>query len=176
MARDGTARGNMYGNAKGAGRKPAGANVMPGFPIPKTADVPEDLMEALPGFMKASQKMGGDLLAPQVYADTRDFLDARGCLGAVSETMLQQYAMAVARWIQLETLVSDAGFIVTNTGSGGGKKLVQSPLLVALQNQLKIINLTWYPIFTTIRETAASRFGGVDEDQESLELLSSPFG
>jgi len=176
LAKDGTARGNRAGNMTQAGRKPAGAKAMPGFPAPKTTDVPEDLLESLPGFMSAAQKMGGALLAPQVYCDTVAWLDDRGCRGAVSEIMLQQYAQACARWIQLETMLSENGFLVTNTGSGGGKKVVQSPFLVALQNQLKIVNMTWYPIYQAVRETAAARYGGLDEDEESLDLLSNPYG
>jgi len=160
-----------------AGRRPAGGiGAMPGFPAPNTEDVPVDLLEGLPDFMTAKQKMGGDLLAPQIYADTVRWLDERGCRGAVSDIMLWQYAMAVARWIQLETLVSDNGFLVTNTGSGGGKKVTQSPFFNGQQNQLKIINMTWYPIWQAAQASAAARYGGLDEDEESLDLLSNPYG
>ena len=167
MAKDGTARGNTTN----AGRRPAGGmGPMPGLPLPLIGETaPDDL----PAYMSAPQKMGGELQAPAVYAATTRWLEERGCLGMVSEQMLQMYAMAAARYIQLESMLSDTGFLGKHPTT---QKVIISPLVQACQNQMKQVNQCWYPIWQIVQSTAAARYGGLDEDQESLELLSSPFG
>jgi hypothetical protein len=143
---------------------------IPGLSTPLIGEVAP---EGLPAYMSAPQKMGGELQAPAVYAAAVRWLEERGCLGMVSEQMIQMFAMAAARYIQLESMLSDTGFLGKHPTT---QKVIISPLVQACQNQMKIVNQCWYPIWQSAQTSAAARYGGADEDDDELALLSRPLG
>lgn len=174
MAKDGTARG---GARQGAGRKAkplvdkinAGksATVM-SLPEPASfigVDVPP-----VKEYLKAHQKIGGDLQAEEVYAETYEWLRARGCDKLVNTQLVESYAMSVSRWIQCENAISEFGFLAKHPTTGAA---CASPYVAMSQQYMKQINQVWYQIFQVVKENCSSEFDGSPNDDLMEKLLRS---
>ena len=174
MAKDGTARG---GQRAGSGRKSkplvdkinAGqsAKVME-LPAPATfvgADVPP-----VKDYLKAKQKVGGDLQAEEVYQETYAWLKERGCEKLVNSQLVESYAMSVSRWIQCEEAISEFGFLAKHPTTGAA---CASPYVAMSQQYMKQINQVWYQIFQVVKENCASEFEGSPNDDLMEKLLRS---
>jgi hypothetical protein len=62
-------------------------------------------------YLKDKQKQGIEFQAEDVYRETWLWLKERGCEKLISKQTLEQYAVAVSRWIQCERAVSEYGFL-----------------------------------------------------------------
>jgi hypothetical protein len=169
MAKDGTARGNRKGNMTHAGDGRSKVPLPPAYPNAEGKVPPPD---DLPDFMTAKQRMGGDLDAANIYADTLAWLEERGCAGAVTQEMLIAYAMEYARWIQIQRIINETGFMAKHPTTDNP---ILSPFLKAAQEHMKAVNLTWYPIFQAVQAANAARYGAVDEGDD-VDLLTNPHG
>ena len=72
------------------------------------ADLEGQQMPPPKAFLAAKQKNGKDLLAVQVYEETWRWLAERECARLVPAQILEQYAMAISRWIQCEECITEA--------------------------------------------------------------------
>ena len=108
MAKDGTRRG---GARVGAGRKKKALaekinegkkteTIEFSTPVLKGEDMPP-----IKDYMIATQKNGEKFIAKDVYEDTWTWLKERQCESVVNPQLVQQYAMAVGRWVQCENAV-----------------------------------------------------------------------
>lgn len=174
MAKDGTARG---GPRPGTGpkRKPLvekleagnleGATVFP---------IPDDLegwdMPPVKEYMKAKQKNGKDLVAPQIYKETWDWLKARNCEKIVNPQLLEEYSMAVSRWIQCEDAISEFGFLAKHPTTG---MATTSPYVNMAQNFQKQMNNAWYQIYQIVRENCSVSYSGPNPQDNVMEMLLS---
>ena len=75
------------------------------------ADLEGQQMPPPKAFLAARQKNGKDLLAVQVYEETWRWLADRECARLVPAQILEQYAMAISRWIQCEECITEYGFL-----------------------------------------------------------------
>jgi len=174
MAKDGTLRG---GARQGAGRKPkpladkikAGdkAKVME-LPTPATfvgVDVPP-----VREYLKKKQKVGGNLLAEEIYAETYAWLKERGCDQLVNSQLVESYAMSVSRWIQCEDAISEFGFLAKHPTTGAA---CASPYVAMSQTYMKQVNQVWYQIFQVVKQNCMSDFDGSPQDDLMEKLLRS---
>ena len=107
MAKDGTCRGGARVGA-GAKKKPLADKISAGNPggrkltVMEFTDAPALVGYEMPEpnkMLSAEQKDGTTLAAAEIYKNTWEWLNARGCAALVSPQLLERYAMSVARWI-----------------------------------------------------------------------------
>ena len=172
MAKDGTNRG---GARIGAGRKPKALsqkiNEGKSALVVELPDAPE--LEGAPmppvkHFMTTDQKNGQDFDAEEVYKETWEWLKGRRCEDLISPQLLQQYAMAVARWIQCEMAISEYGFLAKHPTTGAA---IASPYVAMSREYMKQINQIWYQIFQLVKENCSSEFQGASPQDDLMERL-----
>ena len=173
MARDGTLRGGTPGNHGGRPAKSlvdkynAGdpANVME---LPDPDDLIGRDMPRVKDFMKEDQKSGKPLMAEEVFNETWTWLCDRGCEQLVSTQMVEQYAMAVARWIQCEQDISEYGFLAKHPTTGNA---IASPYVAMSRDYAKQMNAAWYSIFEVVRANSLTAFEGPTPQDDVMEIL-----
>lgn len=171
-AKDGTNRG---GARAGAGRKkkPLTDKIQEGRKA-TVLDIPELEAAEMPEikeYLKAEQRMG-ELHAAEVYEEVWKWLCDRGCIQVVAPQLIEQYAMSVARWIQLEKITSDYGFISKHPTTGAA---IASPFVAMSQAYLKQANQLWFQIFQIVQENCSTPFQGNPHDDVMERLLNDSF-
>ena len=171
MAKDGTNRG---GTRVGAGRKPkalaeklqegkdATALLMPEddpFDGPDIAEIKKFLSE---------DQRTGDLYGEEIFDQMVEWLRKRGCAHLVSPHLLEQYSMAMARWIQLENISSEFGFISKHPTTGAP---ITSPIVSMAQAYLKQANILFQQIFAIVAENCREPVTGNPQDDMMSKLL-----
>ena len=156
MAKDGTNRG---GRRAGAGRrkKPLADKLQEGrtASVLTMPDLPDEIpMPPVRAFMTEEQRMG-ELHADEIYTETWDWLKARNCAHLINPILLQEYAMATARWIQIEGVTSQYGFISKHPTTGMPS---QSPFVAEAQSYLKLSNTLWLQIDQIVKENCAESY------------------
>lgn len=175
MAKDGTARG---GARPGAGRKARSRDVktlegrLPPQPPDDDIDAPGVLegedMPPVEEYMKASQRNGLELRAEEVYRQTFRWLDEMGCRAYVAPQLVKQYAMAVARWIQVENAISEYGFLAKHPTTGNA---IASPYVTMEDRYLKQANQCWYMIAAVVKEHSGDAAGTQRFQSDLMESL-----
>ena len=173
MARDGTNRGGTPGNH--GGRPPTSLvdKVNAGKPaLVLDLPLPDDLtgrdMPPVKEYMKEEQKSGKPLCAEEVFQETWIWLQERGCESLVSTQMVEQYAMAVARWIQCEQAISEFGFLAKHPTTGAA---IASPYVAMSRDYAKQMNAAWYSIFEVVRANSMTAFEGPTPQDDVMEKL-----
>ena len=82
------------------------------------ADLEGQTMPPPKAFLAAKQKNGKDLLAVEVYEETWKWLVERNCAQLIPAQILEQYAMAISRWIQCEECITEYGFLAKHPTTG----------------------------------------------------------
>lgn len=173
MARDGTNRGGTPGNHGGRPPKSlvdkvnSGASVMV-MDLPMPDDLIGREMPPVREYMKDEQKNGRELLAEDVFVETWKWLQDRGCDTLVSKQMVEQYAMAVARWIQCEQAISEFGFLAKHPTTGVA---IASPYVSMSRDYAKQMNAAWYSIFEVVRANSMTAFEGPNPHDDMMEML-----
>lgn len=113
MAKDGTSRGGARPGA-GRPRKSVADKIRDGEKasvLTKPANLKGYKMPPIKDFLTEKQRDGTELKAKEVYEETYKWLVDMNCENFVSQQLLEQYSMTVARYIQCEQAVSKLGFI-----------------------------------------------------------------
>ena len=173
MAKDGTQRG---GARVGAGRKKKALvdKINEGRKTEVLEFSPTDLegedMPPVKDYMTAKQKNGEEFIASDVYKDIWTWLKERKCESVVNPQLVQQYAMAVARWVQCENAVSEFGFLAKHPTTGAA---IASPYVAMSREYLKQVNQCWFQIFQLVKENSTSDFSGTTPQDDLMERLLS---
>ena len=93
-------------------------------------------MPPVKDFLDAVQRDGGKLCADYVFSQTMSWIKSRNCENSVSEQIVEQYAMSVARWVHLEQKISEYGYIAKHPTTGAP---MQSPYVTMSQAYMKQI-------------------------------------
>ena len=136
-----------------------------------TSDVPNLEGSEMPepkSYMKQKQKNGKDTHALEVFKSTWLWLQERKCLSLVPESVIEQYAMSVARWIQCEEALSEFGFLAKHPTTGNP---IQSPFVSMLQTFMKQANLVWNQIYQVVVENSAVDVSGSTPQDDAMERL-----
>ena len=173
MAKDGTMRGGARIGA-GKKKKPLADKILDGSA--EKAKVVDFGAVELSGadmpppreYLSAKQASGKDLIAADVYRATWKWLDERGCSALVPAQIIEQYAMAIARWIQCEESISKFGFLAKHPTTGNA---IQSPYVAMSQSFSKHANNLWYQIFQVVKENCSTPFGGATPHDDMMEKL-----
>ena len=169
MAKDGTVRG---GPRIGNGRKPKNTELLDfgfaGIPdLPEPADLEGVDMPPVDEFMKELQRDGTKLEAERIFKQTYTWLKKHGCETLVPQQLVNQYAMAVARWIQAEQYVSRLGSIAKHPTVGTP---ITSPYVTMSLNYTKQISSTWYQIYSIVKDNG-NNVGEMNESDMLMEQL-----
>ena len=178
MARDGTLRRGTPGNHGGRPAKSLVDKVNAGkeaqvIDLPEPDDLSGRDMPPVKEYMKEDQKSGKPLMAEEVFNETWTWLADRGCEQLVSVQMVEQYAMAVARWIQCEQAISEYGFLAKHPTTGNA---IASPYVGMSRDYAKQMNAAWYSIFEVVRTNSLTAFEGPTPQDDVMERLLSECG
>jgi len=171
MAKDGTNRG---GKRTGAGRKPKplAEKIQEGkkakaMSMPEPAELEGAEMPDIKEFLSEEQRMG-ELYGKEIYEQMWEWLAQRNCAHLVSPHLLEQYSMAMARWIQAEKLLSQTGLLGKHPTTGG---VVSSPFVTIAQGYLKEANLLFQQIFSIVSASCMTPVTGNPQDEMMERLL-----
>ena len=184
MARDGTLRG---GARPGSGQKRKGLNEkisdvnrvsskkIKVLDFGGTADLYGEDMPPQSEYLSAKQQNGQEFAAADIYNKTVVWLQRRSCAVFVSPALIEQYAMAAARWLQCEECIAKFGFLAKHPTTGNA---IQSPYVAMAQSFSKQANAYWCQIFQVVRENCSTDFGGMSNPHDDVmeRLLRSRGG
>ena len=171
MAKDGTNRG---GARVGAGRKkkPLAEKIQDGqkaialaMPINDNLDGAE--IKGIKEFLSEEQRTG-DLYGREIWDQMVSWLRERNCAHLISPHLLEQYTMAMARWIQLERINSEMGFLSKHPTTGAA---ITSPFVTMAQGYLKQANILFQQIFSIVSENCREPVTGNPQDDIMEKLL-----
>lgn len=183
MANDGTLRG---GARIGAGRKPKAIaekleNGNPGkrelkvleFNPPISMLKGEDMPKPK-DYLSAQQKDGKPFLAAEIYNETYQWLQERGCIEYVSPLLLERFAISFARMRQAEEAISEFGLLAKHPTTN---QPIQSPFCSLAQNYMNQTNRIWLEIWQIVREQCTTAYTGDGKGQPDFmeQLLTRRF-
>lgn len=116
--------------------------------IMQTNDLQAVAMPPVKEYLTAVQRDGTELCAKDVYKRTIEWLKSVHCENVVSEQVIEEYSMAVARWVHLEQMISKYGYIAKHPTTGAP---IPSPYVAMAQGYLKQISAIRAEINQTIK-------------------------
>ena len=176
MAKDGTMRGGARAGA-GKKKKPLAEKILNGsaagtpvinYDIGSIGDLLGADMPPPKEYLSAKQQNGRDLIAADVYKSTWEWLNERGCAKLVPAQLIEQYAMAISRWLQCEECISKFGFLAKHPTTGNA---IQSPYVAMSQSFGKQANHLWFQIYQIVKENCSSPHGGGTPHDDMMERL-----
>jgi hypothetical protein len=119
-------------------------------------------------YLSENQRDGTATFADEIYAETWTWLTKFHCEHLVSQTLVEQFAMAASRWIQVERAISKYGFLGKHPTTG---EPTQSPFVAMSVNFSKLANSLWVQIYAIVRENASADFTGPNPQDDVMERL-----
>ena len=172
MSKDGTMRG---GPRPGSGpkRKALADKIVNGSagsaPVLKVdTELSGCEMPPVKDYMKAAQKGGESLCAEEIYVETWNWLKRCGCAHLVNPQLIEQYAMSVARWINVELFISDTGYLARHPTTGNA---IASPFVSMSRDYMKQVNQCWYQIYQIVKENCSTEYGEATPQDDLMERL-----
>ena len=171
MAKDGTMRGS--GMRVGAGRKPKSLQekILDGevAEFKTELNFNEEYEPAPPKeYLTAEQKGGGKLCSELIYKETYRWLKAVGCEKIVTKQLVENYALAVARQIQCEEILSKFGLLAKHPTTG---EPTTSPFVKMSNDYSKQATQMWCQIYAIVKENSAKGQIGLTAQSETMDRL-----
>lgn len=135
-----------------------------------TADLQGEVMLPPGEYLASKQKNGKEFRAVETYEKTWAWLSERGCAHLIPAQILEQYAMAISRWIQCEEAISEYGFLAKHPTTGNA---IPSPYVAMSQSFSKQANNLWFQIFQTVKENCSTEYKGASPHDDMMEKLLS---
>jgi hypothetical protein len=170
MAKDGTMRGGARPGS-GKKKKPLVEKILDGNAATVVEFGAPDLLGAdmpPPREYLSAKQQTGSLIAADIYKTTWAWLHERGCSAHVPAQIIEQYAMAISRWIQCEESISKYGFLAKHPTTGNA---IQSPYVAMSQTFSKQAIHLWFQIYQIVKENCTSSFGGATPHDDMMERL-----
>ncbi len=171
MAKDGTNRG---GARTGAGRKPKPlaeklqeGKIATAMAVPEPPELKMDDLPEVKDYLSDTQRMG-ELNGKEIYLEVWKWLSEVKCAHLVSAQLLEQYSMAMARYVQLEKITSEYGFVSKHPTTG---QMCGSPFVQMAQGYLKQANLLWQQIYMIVQANSRETVTGNPQDDMMERLL-----
>ena len=130
-----------------------------------TADLQGETMPPPRDYLAARQKNGKELLAVEVYERTWTWLHERGCAHLIPAQILEQYAMAISRWIQCEETTSKLGFLSKHPTTGSP---IPSPFVNIGIQYMNQATRQWNEIFQIVKENCSTDYNNRPSPQDDL--------
>jgi hypothetical protein len=173
MAKDGTNRGGARPGA-GQPKKSLAEKIISGKEKLSQIDISENIegvdMPKPAEYLSEKQRDGKPLGADEIYTKVCKWLKKLGCEKLVNPTLVEQYAMTVARWIQCEEAITKLGFLGRHATT---KNPCQSPFVHMSQNYMRQSTILWANIQQIVKENCATEFYSTPQDDLMEQLLNS---
>ena len=166
------ANSNNWGGARpGAGRKKKSLaeRIQDGqiaspvhFPVRPKEPVHPDVKSYL-----SDEQRIGELHAKEIYEETWYWLKDRDCLYLINPHLIEQYAMSMGRWVQLEKLISEVSPISKQING----EFKSSPLVSMAQNYLREARLLWNEIWYIVQANCTEKVSENPQDDMMERLL-----
>lgn len=104
------------------------------------------------------------------YTETWQWLAERDCAHLIPKQILEQYAMAISRWIQCEECITEFGFLAKHPTTGNA---IPSPYVAMSQSFSKQANNLWYQIYQVVKENCSVEYKGATPHDDMMERLLS---
>ena len=101
--------------------------------------------------LSEEQQGGGKLAAKKIFDEVMDWLRDCHCEGLLPQTLIESYAIAMARHIQAEQYLSQFGLLAKHPTTG---EPTTSPFVKISQSYLKEAQLLWSEIFAACKQNA----------------------
>ena len=134
------------------------------------ADLEGADMPPVKEYMKAAQRNGEKLMAEEIYKEVWAWLKGLNCETIVSPQMIEHYAMAQARFVQVENAISEYGFLSKHPTTGAA---ITSPYIAMCTTFEKQAIIAWNQIFQVVKENCIKDFSGLTPNDEMEKLLRS---
>ncbi len=135
--------------------------------LPEPPELEGEEMPDIKEYLSEDQRMG-TLHGREIYEETYHWLAERKCARLISPQLLEQYSMAMARYVQLEKITSEYGFVSKHPTSGG---MIGSPFVSMAQGYLRQANILWQQIFRIVEENCTEPVTGNPQDDMMEKLL-----
>ena len=162
MAKDGSSRSGTRGNRSKSGQQ-MNRPTMPDLSVVKV------------GTKTSEPETNDDCViaeccadAAQICAGVSEWIRQQGCT-SIQPRLVEEYAVAVARWRQVEKRIETEGFIAPHPTTGAD---CQSPLIGIANTYFKQMHAAWYAIWDVVRQSSAP----ADDLDEMESLLSGKTG
>ena len=133
-----------------------------------TASLQGEEMPPPRDYLAARQKNGKELLAVEIYQRTWSWLNERGCAYLIPAQILEQYAMAISRWIQCEEAISEFGFLAKHPTT---QQAIASPFVGMAQSYMKQSNQMWAMLYQIVKENCSTEYQGATPQDSVMERL-----
>ena len=131
--------------------------------MPAGVDIPEPRI-----YLSENQRDGKPTFADEIYNETWAWLCKFHCEHLVSQTLIEQFAMAASRWIQTERAITTFGFLGKHPTTG---EPITSPFVSMNINFSKLTNNLWQQIYGVVRENASEDYSGRTPKDDVMERL-----
>lgn len=136
--------------------------------LPDAAELSGEKMPEPREFLSAAQKNGQELSAAAIYQNTWEWLKKYQCERLVTQQSLEQYAMAAARWIQCEGMISQYGFLAKHPTTGAA---IASPYVAMAREYSKHANALWNQIYAIVRDNCSMDYKYPTPQDDVMERL-----
>ena len=173
MAKDGTMRG---GARIGSGKKRKGLDerLQEGTAnkalVLNVLESEPEQDEEIKDYLTREQADGSVLRTREVLRLTKAWIKAMGCEAVIPSQLVEQYALAVARWIQCEEHISAEGYLGLHPTTGG---VCQSPFVSMSKDYKKQMNTDWFLIWQIVKENSSVSYKGDPQDDMMEQLLGA---
>ena len=118
--------------------------------------------------LSAVQRDGTTLQAAEIYKNTGEWMNERGCAELVSPQVMERYTMAAARWIHCEGIISSTGYLAKHPTT---QMAIASPYVNMSQLYMNQTNRLWYEIYQFVKENCAADYTGSNPQDDVMERL-----
>lgn len=112
--------------------------------IPPTEYTPPEPKE----YISATQKMGGESCAKEIYNEIFDFLKACKCEKLVAAQLVESYSQMLSRHIQAEKIISETGFLSKHPTTG---EPITTPFVKLSLDYLRAAQAMWKQIYSVVK-------------------------
>ena len=162
---------NWGGARPGAGRKkkPRAERLMQGqegyavvFPFqPEDPEKP-----VIKDYLSDEQRLGV-FPAKEIYEETWQWLKERGCLHLINPHLIEQYAVSMGRFVQLEKIISEISPISKQING----EVKASPFVSMSQNYLREARVIWNEIWYIVQANCTEKVTDNPQDDMMEKLL-----
>lgn len=136
--------------------------------LPTVAELKGEDMPEIKEYLTEEQKIGIDLEADVIFNCVYDWLKKWKCEKFVSPEIIEHYALADARHIQAEKLISRTGYLAKHPTTGAP---IQSPYVAISHSYRKAANQYLFVIQQIIKENCSEEFKGYSDAEDMMADL-----
>ena len=125
-------------------------------------------MPPISDYLKQVTKNQQQNRTEEIYTETWQWLNERGCAQLVKKELIEQYALYISRWIQCEEGINQYGLLAKHPTT---QMPIASPYVSMGLSFLKQANVLWMQIYQIVKENCETPLGGSNPNDDLMERL-----